>query len=129
MRLRAVLEQVQPFDAAELAPSVHVVDLTVEMDKEHCPGARRDRTLDARDVEQRGVGIDVGQNGGRPRMDDREDRGNGSHRRGDDFIASTGSHRAQSDFNRFHAVADADTERGAAEPRPASRTPALPSRG
>ena len=83
----------------------HVGELAVEVNGQDRSGPWPHGPLDRRRVDQTGLGLDVGQDGPRPGLEDRVGRRGEGHRRGDDLVAGPDVERAQGDQHAQRAAA------------------------
>src|SRR3546814_1348 len=108
MRLGTILYQFDRMLTAQIFPTIHVADLPIQMDKYDRARARRNAAASAFDREETAVGLYVSQNGYCARAHDGKRSRERRHRCGDDLITISNFERAQDQFDRIHAVPNAD---------------------
>ena len=121
VRLRRVFEDEEVAARGDFVDAADVGGLAVEVDGDDGARARRDGRFERGGVERERVGVYVGEDGDGARVEDGERGVGGGQRRGDDFVARAGAHRAggeERERDGVRAVADARREARAAEARP-----------
>ena len=94
--------------AAQLGDAVDGSRVTVEVDGDDGPRARRDGPRDALGLEREGGGIDVDEHRRRPRHHDGRGGGDERERGRDHLVAGAHAHRGQREPKRVGARRDAD---------------------
>jgi hypothetical protein len=99
-----VLDQHQVVAVAEIRERPHIRHQPVEVHRNDGARPARNGPLDLADVEVAGVGLDVHEHRGRPRMHDGVRGGDEGHRRGDHFVARPDVERSQAQVERAGAA-------------------------
>ncbi len=105
--VRRVFDERDAVPIADRAKRFHVGELAVEVNRDHRPRALRERGFHGARIDEPGLRIDVGEDGGRAMEERRVRRGDEGHRRRDDFVAGTHAEGLEREHESHRAARDA----------------------